>query len=49
MIDKLTKDDLQGTRARQGARTNTKVPIRKADLILMRKLNEVIEVTNRLL
>ncbi len=49
MIDKLTKDDLQGVRARQGSKVDSKVPIRKADLVLMRKINEVIEVANRLL
>jgi len=47
MISKLTRDDLEGMRARQGAKTNTKVPLRKADLALMRKLNEVIDEVNR--
>jgi len=47
MISKLTKDDLQGTRARQGAKVDTKVPVRKADMALMRKLNEVIDEVNR--
>ncbi len=46
MINKLTKDDLEGTRARQGPRTNTKTPVRKADMALMRKLNEVIDKVN---
>ncbi len=48
MIDKLTRDDLEGTRARQGPRVNTKTPIKKADLALLRKLNEVIDKVNRL-
>ena len=46
MIDKLVEDDLMGNRARQGASTNTKTPVRKADLALMRKLNEVIDELN---
>ena len=48
MIDKLTKEDLQGNRARQGPKTNTPTPIRKADMALMRKLNEVIDELNAL-
>jgi len=48
MINKLTKDDLTGIRARQGPVTNTKVPLKKADLALLRKLNEVIDKVNSL-
>ena len=48
MINKLTRDDLEGTRARQGPVTNTKTPIKKADLALLRKLNEVIDKVNSL-
>ncbi len=48
MIDKLTRDDLEGIRARQGNKVDTKVPLRKADLALLRKLNEVIDKVNSL-
>jgi len=48
MIDKLTREDLEGMRARQGPKVNTPTPLKKADLVLMKKLNEVIDKVNRL-
>ena len=46
MITPLTESDIQGNRARQGAVVNMKVPIRKADLVMMRKINELVNLVN---